>query len=65
MKLFKIEVRFKNRRNGRVGADVIVHAKSQAAAEQHLLSRYAGCQIVHTVKLENVPKHFVLADLTD
>lgn len=65
MKLFKIEFRIKRPRRERSGAEAIVHASSKAAAEKHIGSRYTGCTIVRTIELENVPKHFIVADLTD
>ena len=43
MKLFKAEVQFKRKRAGRYGADVIVHARSRAAAENQLRGKYVPC----------------------
>ena len=59
-----IEVKFKHKRRGRVGAEAIVHAKSKAAAEKHISSRFTGCTIERTVALDSsASKHFIVADL--
>lgn len=63
MKLFKIELRLKRKRHGRTGLEVIVHASSRAIAEEYLADKYTGCRIGSVIELENVSKHFVIADL--
>lgn len=65
MKLFKAEVKFKRKRAGRYGVDVIVHAKSRAAALKHLAVKYPGCEISPPIDLGKEPKHFAIADLVD
>lgn len=61
MKLFLIDVKFKKR--PRSGRQVVVHAKTKAAAETHVGARYPGCELLKTIELPNVPKHFVVYDL--
>lgn len=65
MKLFKAEVTFKNKRRGRLGVDVLVHAKSRSAAEKHLAGKYSGCTVGQLIDLGNRTKHFALADLVE
>lgn len=66
MKLYKVEVTFKNRKRGRSGVDVIVHASSKAATRRFLAGKYAGATLgeIHALPA-TATKHFVLADLTD
>lgn len=64
MKLFKIEAHFKTKHKGRYGVDVIVHAKTKAAAEEHVAGKFTGCKIVSSIELKGTAtKHFVIADL--
>lgn len=65
MNLFKIEARFKTKHRGRYGVELVVHARTKAAAEAHVRRRYTGCTIERTITLPNVTKHFVVADLVD
>jgi len=65
VKLFKAEVQFRRKRAGRYGADVIVHARSRAAAENHLRRKYIACQLTSLVDLGTATKHFVIADLVE
>ena len=66
MKLFKIALKLKRPRRGRVGAEAIVHARTKKAAEAHIEKRFTGCTIESSVELDgNVSKHFVVADLED
>ena len=65
MKLFKVEVRFKRKRDGRTGVDTIVHAASREAAEAYVLGKYPGGTILGTVEFDDEPKHFVIADLVE
>jgi hypothetical protein len=65
MKLFWMQIGFKNRRRRRVGVELVVHAPSKKGAEKHAMGKYTGCTIERVRELENVPRHFVLADLED
>jgi hypothetical protein len=65
MKLFKIQVQFTYRRAGRTGAEVIVHARSSAAAEKLVQRKFPKCEISKALDLGPTPKHFVIADLLD
>lgn len=65
MKLFKAEVRFKRRTRDRAGVELVVHARSRAAAEQHIGNRYPASELEHIVELKSETKHFVVADLVD
>lgn len=61
MKLFLIDVKLKKR--PRRGRQVLVHHRTKATAEAHVRARYVGCEILKTIELPNVPKHFVVYDL--
>ncbi len=65
MKLFKVELKFKRRRRGRYGAELIVHARSRAVVEDYLRGKYVDAQIVTVIDLGAATKHFVIADLVD
>jgi hypothetical protein len=66
MKLFLIEVHFKNKRRRRYGVDLIVHANSKAAAENLVRGKYLGCTVAHLLQLKgDRPKRFVIADLVE
>jgi len=65
MRLFKIEVKFKRKRRGRIGVDTVVHARSRKAAEKWITGKYTGCTIESVHALNNAPRHFVLADLEE
>jgi hypothetical protein len=65
MKLFKAEVRFKRKHHDRTGVELVVHARSRAAAEKHIGTRYPASELEHIVELNSETKHFVIADLVD
>ncbi len=65
MKLFKLEVRFKRKRRGRVGVEAVVHARSMAAARTYIAKKYKESTVVQAHELGAEPKHFVVADLED
>lgn len=58
-------VKFKRKRRGRTGVEAIVHAKTKAAAEKFISSKYQGSTLERTVELGNKHCHFVVADLED
>jgi len=66
MKLFKAELKFKRKRAGRSGVDLVVHGRSRAAVEDYLRGKYVACQIVSIIELSSATtKHFVIADILE
>ena len=64
MNLYLIEVRFKKPRAGRIGAEAVVHARTERSARVHLSKRFPGCTIVKAIELDSRrSKHFVVADV--
>lgn len=61
-----IEVKFKRKKRGRVGAATVVHAKTRAAAESKIAGKFTGCTIESVIELKGTePKYFVIADLEE
>ncbi len=67
MNLYKAEVRTGRRRSKgqRRALEVVVHAGSIEAARSYLAGKFPGCEVVNWIELDDVPKHFVLAELVD
>ena len=42
--------------------EVLVHAEDPAAARAHVASKYPRCELQNLRPLEDVPKHFVVAE---
>lgn len=60
MNLYKAEVRTKRR-----ALEVVVHAHSLEDAQAYLACKFPGCEIVSCIELDDVPKHFTVAELED
>lgn len=62
MNLYKAEVRTRKKRPA---IEVIVHAPSLERAKSYLAGKYPGCEISGWIELDDVPKHFTVAELED